>query len=206
MRGHIVGLTLCLCVGHVILMTLSNVLVNYPVSFFGFHSTWGAFTYPLIFILTDLTVRLIGPHVARRVIYCSMLPSLFISFVMTVFFTQGAGQVLALRISLACFVAYTIGQLLDIRVFQGFRQRSSWWLAPLMSSSLGNAIDTFLFFSIAFYQCDNPMLSAHWPEIALVDALIKNLTSVVAFIPLYGVVLRLWISKQNHVTFQQNFL
>lgn len=183
---------------HVFLLTISNLLVQYPFNIFGFHTTWGAFTYPAIFILTDLTTRIASANIARKIIFRSMIPGLIISYVIASYI-EDAGNLsltnlfvthpMPLRIALACFVAYAVGQLLDIFVFQRYRNNPSWWLAPAISSTAGNLIDTILFFSIAFYHCTNPFLSQHWPEIACVDVFFKIVISWVAFVPIYGLFL-----------------
>lgn len=100
-----------------------------------------------------------------------------------------------LRIAFACFLAYTVGQLLDILVFQRYRNNSSWWLAPSLSTTIGNLIDTILFFAVAFYHCTNPFLSQHWPEIAAVDMFFKITISLLAFVPIYGFVLNIVHTK-----------
>lgn len=106
-----------------------------------------------------------------------------------------------LRIALACFVAYTIGQLMDVFIFQRFRKNSSWWVAPAISTTIGNIIDTLLFFTIAFYHCSNPFLNQHWPEIAVVDVCFKITISLLAFVPVYGFVLHFFnIKGKNIVT------
>ncbi len=178
---------------HISLIVLSNILVQYPFKLLGLHTTWGAFSYPLIFITTDLTTRLLGAKSARWVIFKSMLPGLLVSFLLASLFNQdtyrlGIFYELPIRVALACFSAYVIGQLLDIVVFQRVRQNASWWLAPTLATTLGNIIDTFIFFTLAFYQCHHPFLSQHWFEIAWVDFGIKTI-SLLAFIPLYGVIL-----------------
>ena len=176
---------------HIFLLTLSNVLVQYPFSILGFHTTWGAFSYPAIFILTDLTTRMFGPTMARHIIFRSMIPGLIISYIVASYI-EGASltlHVMPLRIAFACFIAYTVGQLLDIAVFQRYRNNTSWWLAPAISTTVGNLIDTTLFFSIAFYHSSNPFLKQHWPEIAMVDMFFKVAISLVAFVPLYGFIL-----------------
>ncbi|MDF1678770.1 MAG: 7-cyano-7-deazaguanine/7-aminomethyl-7-deazaguanine transporter [Legionellaceae bacterium] len=184
-----------LSIAHIILLTLSNVLVQYPFVLFGYHTTWGAFSYPAIFILTDLATRMLGARVARIVIFRSMLPALLISYLLTSYI-EGAGltswhgiHLLPLRIALACFTAYAIGQLLDIHVFQRYRNHLNWWVAPALSSTVGNLVDTLFFFFIAFYHSSNPFLSAHWPEIATVDMLFKICISLIGFVPVYGMTL-----------------
>lgn len=184
---------------HVFLLTLSNILVQYPFELFGFHTTWGAFTYPAIFILTDLTTRLFSAEQARKVIFQGMFPALIISYVLASFMEApktdawfdilGSIHIMPLRIAIACFVAYVVGQLLDVSVFQRYRAKSSWWVAPVISISIGNIVDTILFFSIAFYHCNNLFLSQNWIEIACVDIVFKIVISLIAFVPLYGVIL-----------------
>ncbi len=184
-----------LSVCHVFLITISNILVQYPIELLGFHTTWGAFTYPAIFILTDLTTRLTSASAARTIIFRSMFPGLIISYAVASYLeTQDLSlffvlHPIPLRIAFACFIAYVAGQLLDIFVFQHYRTHSSWWLAPALSTTVGNLIDTLLFFAIAFYHSSNPFLNQHWPEIAAVDALFKIIISLVAFVPVYGFLL-----------------
>jgi uncharacterized integral membrane protein (TIGR00697 family) len=193
-----------LSVCHVFLLTISNLLVQYPFNIFGFHTTWGAFTYPAIFILTDLTTRIATANISRQIIFRSMIPGLVISYVIASYIEETGNLSLTnvfvihpmpLRIALACFVAYATGQLLDILVFQRYRNNQSWWLAPAISTTVGNLIDTILFFSIAFYHCTNPFLSQHWPEIACVDVFFKIVISLVAFVPIYGLFLNTFTSK-----------
>src|SRR3990167_9388934 len=174
---------------HIFLLTISNVLVQYPFDLLGFHTTWGAFTYPAIFILTDLTIRLSSAKYARKIIFMSMFPGLLISYlvasyieIVNIMSWQDIFVIhpMPLRIAFACFFAYLVGQLIDIFVFQRFRKNSSWWLAPVLSSTAGNLIDTVLFFAIAFYHCSNPFLSQHWTEIAIVDIFFKSAISLIA--------------------------
>lgn len=182
---------------HICLIILSNVLVQYPFNILGLHTTWGAFTYPLIFITTDLTTRLLGPSIARQVIFKSMLPGLIASYCLASVFNQDAHMLgvfaeMPLRIACACFCAYVVGQLLDVFIFQRIRQNASWWLAPMAATTIGNIIDTFIFFFLAFYHCHHPFLNQHWMEIATVDLSFKIIISIFAFIPLYGVILNLF--------------
>lgn len=190
--NHTTTLRALSCV-HIILIVLSNILVQYPFQLFGLHTTWGAFSYPLIFITTDLTTRLLGAKTARTVIFNSMIPGLAVSFILASFFNGDTYKIgifyeLPLRIALACFAAYVVGQLLDITVFKQVRQNASWWLAPSLATNIGNIVDTFTFFTLAFYQCHHPFLNQHWIEIAWVDLAVKTI-SLLAFIPLYGVLL-----------------
>ncbi|OYT81201.1 MAG: hypothetical protein CFE50_18120 [Pseudomonas sp. PGPPP4] len=184
---------------HILIIIASNYLVQLPLQLFGWHTTWGAFSFPFIFLATDLTVRLMGKAPARQVIARVMLPALVVSYGVSVLFQDGSFQgwaalaavnVFVLRISLASFCAYVFGQLLDIQVFDRLRRSRHWWLAPTVSILFGNALDTLAFFSIAFWRSDNPFMASHWPEIALVDYGVKLTVSLLLFVPLYGVLLR----------------
>ena len=125
---------------------------------------------------------------------------MFLSYFLSVVFSSGtifSFDLLALRIALACFIAYVIGQLLDILVFQKFRESSKWWLAPLFSLIVGNIIDTFIFFFLAFYKCYDPILSVYWPEIAFIDSSFKLIISVVCFLPFYGMLLNFLVTTKK---------
>ena len=101
---------------------------------------------------------------------------------------------LILLSSLASFAAYAVGQLVDIQVFDRLRQLKQWWIAPTASTVLGNLLDTFVFFAIAFWASSNAFMAEHWVEIAIVDYVIKILISLLLFIPLYGVLLNVLMS------------
>jgi len=191
---------LALLVGfHVLIIIASNYLVQLPIDLFGFHSTWGAFSFPFIFLATDLTVRLIGKSEARRVITRAMVPALVVSYIVSVLFHEGRFNGLGalgefntfvFRIAFASFAAYVLGQLLDVQVFDRMRRNYvQWWVAPTASSVFGQALDTLAFFGIAFWHSSNPFMAEHWGEIALVDYVIKLTVSLVLFVPMYGVVL-----------------
>lgn len=184
---------------HIGIIIASNYLVQIPIKLFGFNSTWGAFSFPLIFLATDLTVRLIGKSAARRVIARAMLPALVASYIVGVWFHAGRFngfaalghfESLVFRVAFASYAAYVLGQLLDVFVFDRVRRRSRhWWAAPTLSAVIGQALDTFTFFSIAFAYSSNPFMAAHWGEIAVVDYVIKLGASVLLFVPAYGVLL-----------------
>ena len=185
---------------HIFIVIASNYLVQLPMTLFGWQTTWGAFSFPFIFLATDLTVRLLGKQAARRVIAYVMLPALLSSYVVSVLFQEGSFRGAAallefnsfiLRISLASFAAYAVGQLADIQVFDHLRELKQWWIAPTISTVLGNLLDTFVFFSIAFWGSSNAFMAANWIEIAVVDYFIKILISLLLFIPLYGVLLNI---------------
>ena len=183
---------------HIFIVIASNYLVQFPMQLFGWQTTWGAFSFPFIFLATDLTVRLLGKQPARRVIAYVMLPALLGSYMVSVLFQEGSSHgaesllvlnTFVLRISLASFAAYAVGQLADIQVFDRLRQLKQWWIAPTASTVLGNLLDTFVFFAVAFWASSNAFMAEHWVEIAVVDYVIKILISLLLFIPLYGVLL-----------------
>ena len=183
---------------HILIIIASNYLVQLPITLFGWHTTWGAFSFPFIFLATDLTVRLLGKGPARRVIAQVMVPALVASYVVSVLFHQGAfagfsalGEfnLFVFRIAVASFLAYAFGQILDIQVFDRLRRLRQWWIAPSASTIFGNLLDTFLFFSIAFWHSDDPFMAANWVEFASVDYVIKLIISLALFVPLYGMLL-----------------
>ena len=192
---------------HIAIVIASNYLVQLPITLFGWHTTWGAFSFPFIFLASDLTVRLLGKGPARQVIARVMIPALLASYVVSVLFQEGAFRGLAalgeynefvLRISVASFLAYVLGQLLDIQVFDRLRQLPQWWIAPTASTIHGNLLDTFAFFSVAFWRSDNPFMAEHWVEIATVDYGVKLAVSLMLFVPLYGMLLRAILRVLDH--------
>ena len=168
---------------HNVVIVASNYLVQLPFEIFGLKTTWGAFTYPFIFLTTDLTVRIFGASLARRIIFCATMPALALSYLAA--YNSFVG-----RIVIASLSAYLIGQLLDITVFNRLRQMRLWWVAPTASAIVGNAIDTIAFFGIAFYRSTDPYMAAHWQEIALVDYGWKIAICGLFFLPAYGILLR----------------
>ncbi|HIF9114163.1 TPA: 7-cyano-7-deazaguanine/7-aminomethyl-7-deazaguanine transporter [Photobacterium damselae] len=189
---------------HLLVIASSNYLVQLPFTVFGFHTTWGAFTFPFIFLATDLTVRILGAPMARKTVLMVMMPALIISYILSVLFFQGEYQGLAhlgefnlfvARIAIASFMAYLLGQILDVSVFNRLRQLKQWWIAPTCSTIFGNAIDTLAFFSIAFYQSPDAFMAANWTEIALVDYSFKLIISLGLFVPMYGVLLNYLVRK-----------
>ena len=189
---------------HLLVITSSNFLVQLPISIFGFHTTWGAFSFPFIFLATDLTVRIFGAPLARRIIFAVMIPALIISYGISALFYMGEWQGFAAlgtfnlfvaRIAAASFMAYALGQILDVHVFNRLRQNRRWWLAPTASTLFGNVSDTLAFFFIAFWRSPDPFMAAHWGEIATVDYCFKVLISIVFFLPMYGVLLNMLLKR-----------
>ncbi|MBP0596509.1 7-cyano-7-deazaguanine/7-aminomethyl-7-deazaguanine transporter [Herbaspirillum sp. LeCh32-8] len=194
---------------HLLVITSSNYLVQLPVSIFGLHTTWGAFSFPFIFLATDLTVRFFGAPLARRIIFAVMLPALFISYAVSALFYMGQWQgfgalahfnLFVARIAAASFMAYALGQILDVHVFNRLRTSRHWWLAPSVSMFFGNASDTLAFFSIAFWRSTDPFMAEHWVEIALVDYGFKLAISLLFFLPAYGALMSLfkgWLKQAS---------
>lgn len=183
---------------HILIIIASNYLVQKPMSLFGWQTTWGAFSFPFIFLATDLSVRLLGKTAARQVIARVMLPALVASYAVSVLFRDGAftgfaalGEfnLFVFRIALASFLAYVLGQLLDVQVFDRLRGLRHWWIAPAASTVLGNLLDTYAFFSIAFWHSPDAFMAANWVEIATVDYAVKLAISLALFVPLYGMLL-----------------
>jgi hypothetical protein len=184
---------------HILIISASNYLVQLPFQIFGLHTTWGAFSFPFVYLATDLTVRIFGQQPARRIIFMAMLPALLVSYVIGVVFHDGhfqgvsalsQGNDVVLRIAFASFAAYLLGQLMDIKVFAAIRAKCVWWVAPSVSTIFGNLMDTLVFFSVAFYASSDGFMAMHWPEIAAVDYSFKLLISFALFLPAYGVLLR----------------
>lgn len=191
-------LSLLLASFHILIVAASNYLVQFPISVFGFKSTWGAFTFPFIFLATDLTVRLLGAKIGRKVIFYAMTPALVVSYLVTNGFRHGTWlgvdrlfsfDLFVARIAIASFAAYVIGQLIDVYVFNRLRQNKTWWYAPLASTLIGNLIDTYAFFFIAFYKTSDVYLAENMMEIATVDYFFKVLISGIFFLPLYKILL-----------------
>ena len=189
---------------HILIICASNYLVQLPFQILGFHTTWGAFSFPFVYLATDLTVRIFGQQDARKIIFKAMLPALLISYIVSVVFQQGDFQGFAalamfnmfvFRIAFASFTAYLFGQLMDITVFAKLRSTRSWWVAPAASTFIGNLVDTIIFFGVAFYASSDSFMAANWPEIASVDYSFKLIVSFGLFLPAYGVLLKLLENK-----------
>lgn len=195
---------------HIFIIAASNYLVQIPfeirlpltvlgvVEDFSFHSTWGTLTFPFIFLATDLTVRVFGAALARRIIFAVMFPALAVSYGVSTLFSDSQYQGLqalstfngfVFRIAVASFSAYVFGQLLDVLVFNRLRRLKTWWIAPGSSMIFGSMADTFIFFAVAFYASTDPFMAEHWMELGFVDYLFKLFVGVMLFVPAYGVVL-----------------
>lgn len=166
---------------HLVIIASANYLVQFSGTMFGYHFTWAMFVFPLVVIATDLTVRLTNKYQARAVIALAFPPAIIISALIADW-----------RIGFASALAYLIGQLFDVSVFQKIRESFTemWWVAPAISTVVANLVDTYLFFYAAFANHPtNEFMAANWLEIATVDVIFKIITSLVLFLPVYGVLL-----------------
>ena len=170
-----------------VVVIASNYLVQFPVQFYELENllTYGAFSYPITFLITDLANRAFGKKTARYVVMIGF----FIGIILTFFVSTNFDDVISIRIAIGSATAFIIAQNLDINIFDMLRKKV-WYVAPLTSSLLGSIIDTFLFFSIAFYNTDIP-----WFSLALGDLAVKLIVALVMLIPF-----RLLISKISDLT------
>ena len=168
-----VFITLSFLMGLVVLS--SNYLVQFPVKYYGLQDilTYGAFTYPIAFLITDLANRSYGKQIARKIVYLGFVVG--ISF--TLFFSTNFSDLISVRIAIGSGTAFIIAQLLDVQVFDQLRQKK-WYVAPLTSSLIGSTVDTFLFFSISFYGTGIP-----WVTLSLGDLVVKMFVALIMLIP-----------------------
>ena len=174
-----------------IVVVLSNYLVQFPVQQFGLSEilTYGAFSYPITFLITDLANRAYGKAVARKVVYLGFI----IGILLTLFVSTNFKDIISIRIAIGSGVAFFIAQNLDVQVFDRFRKKI-WYIAPLTSSILGSVTDTFLFFSIAFYATGVP-----WVSLAMGDLAVKLFITLLMLIPF-----RLLLNKIRDYTDNSN--
>ena len=153
----------------------SNYLVQFPINYYGLSEilTYGAFSYPIAFLITDLANRFYGKFVARKIVYIGF----FIGIIFTLFFSTDFADLISIRIAIGSGVAFITAQLLDIQIFDRLRKKE-WFIAPLTSSFIGSTVDTFLFFSISFYATGVP-----WITLSLGDLAVKLFVSLVMLIP-----------------------
>tara|TARA_B100000963_G_scaffold74696_1_gene62790 strand:- start:266 stop:814 length:549 start_codon:yes stop_codon:yes gene_type:complete len=158
-----------------VIVLSSNYLVQFPVNYYGLSEilTYGAFSYPLAFLITDLANRSYGKLVARKIVYLGFL--LGIGF--TVLFSTNFGDLISIRIAIGSGAAFLTAQLIDVQIFDNLR-RKKWFIAPLTSSMIGSTVDTFLFFSISFYGTSIP-----WFTLALGDLGVKIFVAIMMLIP-----------------------
>ena len=173
---------------HTFIIALSNYLVTIKFSIFDIKLTWAAFTFPLIVVATDLTVRLVNKENARAIVALSFIPAIIAS-VLVIGYT-GAPWSVAARVGAASGCAYLVSNLLDVYVFQQIRERMQMWFwAPAISAVFANIIDTFTFFFVAFYQSANQYMADNWLAIAWGQTGVKVAVSLAVILPVYGLLL-----------------
>ena len=158
-----------------VVVLASNYLVQFPINYYGLEEilTYGAFSYPIAFLVTDLVNRFYGKIIARRIVYIGF----FIGIVFTLFFSTNFADLISVRIAIGSGTAFLVAQLLDVQVFDQLRKKK-WFVAPLTSSLIGSTVDTFLFFSISFYATGIP-----WVTLSLGDLVVKVLVALLMLIP-----------------------
>ena len=153
----------------------SNYLVQFPIQYYGLEGilTYGAFSYPIAFLITDLTNRSYGKLVARKIVYVGFV----IGIAFTLFFSTNFSDLISVRIAIGSGIAFLVAQLLDVKIFDKLRKKK-WFVAPLTSSFVGSIVDTFLFFSISFYGTGIP-----WVTLSFGDLAVKILVALTMLIP-----------------------
>ena len=158
-----------------VVVLASNYLVQFPINYYGLNEilTYGAFSYPIAFLITDLANRSFGKVVARKIVYIGF--AIGISF--TLLFSTNFTDLISIRIAIGSGTAFLFAQLLDVQIFDKLRQKK-WFVAPLTSSLIGSTVDTFIFFSISFYGTGVP-----WVTLSLGDLSVKIFVALVMLIP-----------------------
>ncbi|MDB9811430.1 queuosine precursor transporter [Candidatus Pelagibacter sp.] len=158
-----------------VVVLVSNYLVQFPIQYFGLEEilTYGALSYPVAFLITDLANRSYGKKVARKIVYLGFI----IGIVFTFLFTTNYADLISVRIAIGSGTAFMISQLLDVQIFDQLRKKK-WFVAPLTSSLIGSTVDTFLFFSISFYATGIP-----WVTLSLGDLAVKIVVALSMLIP-----------------------
>ena len=158
-----------------VIIIISNYLVQFPINKFNLQNvlTYGAFSYPITFLITDLANRRFGKKKSRKLVYIGFS----VGILLTIFVSKNFQDVLSIRIAIGSGVAFLVAQLIDIEIFQRLR-KSKWFVAPITSSIIGSIIDTFLFFSIAFLGT-----GISWITLAFGDLLVKLLMAFLMLIP-----------------------
>ena len=153
----------------------SNYLVQFPIKYYGLEEilTYGAFSYPVAFLITDLANRSYGKLVARKIVYIGF--AIGVSF--TLLFSTNFADLISVRIAIGSGTAFLVAQLLDVQIFDQLRKKK-WFIAPITSSFIGSTVDTFLFFSISFYATGIP-----WITLSLGDLTVKIFVALIMLIP-----------------------
>ena len=158
-----------------VVVLASNYLVQFPIKYYGLEGilTYGAFSYPIAFLITDLTNRSYGKLLARKIVYIGFV----IGITFTLFFSTNFSDLISVRIAIGSGIAFLVAQLLDVKIFDKLRKKK-WFVAPLTSSFVGSIVDTFLFFSISFYGTGIP-----WVTLSFGDLAVKILVALTMLIP-----------------------
>ena len=158
-----------------VVVLASNYLVQFPIKYYGLEEilTYGAFSYPIAFLITDLANRSYGKLIARQIVYIGFI--IGISF--TLLFSTNFADLISVRIAIGSGTAFLVAQLIDVQIFDKLRKKK-WFVAPLTSSFIGSTVDTFLFFSISFYATGIP-----WITLSLGDLAVKIFVALVMLIP-----------------------
>jgi len=158
-----------------VVVLVSNYLVQFPIKYYGLEGilTYGAFSYPIAFLITDLTNRSYGKLIARKIVYIGFV----IGIAFTLFFSTNFSDLISVRIAIGSGIAFLVAQLLDVKIFDKLRKKK-WFVAPLTSSFVGSIVDTFLFFSISFYGTGIP-----WVTLSFGDLAVKILVALTMLIP-----------------------
>jgi len=158
-----------------VVVLTSNYLVQFPINYYGLEEilTYGAFSYPVAFLITDLANRSYGKVIARKIVYVGFI----IGIVFTLFFSTNFADLISVRIAIGSGAAFMVAQLLDVQIFDYLRKKK-WFVAPLTSSLIGSTVDTFLFFSISFYATGIP-----WVTLSLGDLAVKIFVALAMLIP-----------------------
>ena len=187
-------LALRLMLAHIVIIAVSNYIVQFKFDVFGHPLAAAAFTFPLVVVLTDLTVRLLGKQTGRAVVSLAFIPAIIVSILVVKL--GGAPDSVAFRIGLGSGMAYFISNLLDVYVFQYFREKySTWWIAPTLSAVASTFIDTYVFFFTAFYKGANEFMAANWHIVATNNSISKIVVSLCVILPAYGLLLN-WLQNK----------
>ena len=156
-------------------IVVSNYLVQFPINYFNLESllTYGAFSYPVAFLITDLANRKYGIKTAKKIVYFGFV----LGVLLTIFFSINYSDLISIRIAIGSGTAFLVAQLIDVYVFNKLRKKL-WFVAPLTSSTIGSVIDTFLFFFIAFYGTE-----VKWIHLSFGDLSVKLFVALIMLIP-----------------------
>ena len=174
-----------------LVVALSNYLVQFPVNYIGLQEllTYGAFSYPVAFLITDLSNRKYGKNTAKKIVYLGFI----LGVILTFYFSTNYSDLISIRIAIGSGTAFLVAQLIDINIFDRLR-RKVWFAAPLASSLIGSGIDTFLFFSISFYGT-----GVNWITLSFGDLFVKIFVALMMLIPF-----RIFLSRIQEISTVEN--